>query len=334
MQRLAVKNFAIARKGQVEMEYRVLGKTGQKLSVLGFGASPFGGGFGSVNEREAIHAVHTALEFGVNYIDVSPYYGMTQAETILGKALQTLPRDAYYLSTKVGRYGATSFDFSAERVAKSVDESLQRLHVDYVDFIICHDIEYGSLEQVMNETIPMLRRLQSAGKVGYIGISGLPLKIFRHVAEQTEIDFILSYCHYCLNDTSLLNLVPSLEAKGIGIINASPLSMGLLTKGGPPEWHPAPAIIQEKCAEAACYCRGKGVDISQLALQFSFAQSDFASTLVGISRTEEIVTNIQQLNHKLDQELLSEVQAILRPIYNLSWLSGRPENNDLDENGH
>lgn len=314
------------------MQYRLLGKTGLHLSVLGFGASPLGGVFGSVDEREAIRAVHTAIELGVNYFDVAPYYGNTQAERVLGKALKTIPRDAYHLSTKVGRYGDTDFDFSADRVTRSVDESLRRLNLDYVDLIICHDIEFGSLEQVINETIPALRRLQAAGKVGYIGISGLPLQIFRHVSKQTEIDFILSYCHYCLNDTSLLDLAPSLKAEGIGIINASPLSMGLLTEAGPPEWHPAPAMLKAKCAEAARYCRSKGVDIAQLALQFSLAQYDFTSTLVGISRPEEIAANIQQLNQKLDKELLSEVQAILQPVHNLSWLSGRPENNGIQHN--
>jgi L-galactose dehydrogenase len=174
--------------------------------------------------------------------------------------------------------------------------------------------------------------LQEIGKIGYIGISGLPLKIFRYVADRAQIDFILSYCHYSLNDTSLADLVPKLKAKDIGIINASPLSMGLLTESGPPEWHPAPAAIRANCAEAAQYCRSKGIDFSQLALQFSFAQSDFASTLVGISRAEEIIANVQQLTQEIDQELLSDVQSILSPIHNLSWLSGRPENNELHPN--
>lgn len=310
------------------MEYRALGKTGLQLSVLGFGASPFGGAFGTVSEHDATHAVKSAIDLGVNYFDVAPYYGLTRAESVLGQALRTVPREAYYLSTKVGRYDKDVFDFSAQRVTQSVDDSLKRLCVDHIDLIICHDVEFGSLKQIIHETIPALRRVQEAGKVGFVGISALPLKMFREVSALTEIDFILSYCHYCLNDTSLADLAPLLTAKGIGIINASPLSMGLLTKGGPPEWHPAPVKLKNACAEATRYCLNKGVDISQLALQFSLAQTLFASTLIGILNTDQIMANVQQMAGPLDHALLSEVMEILQPVHNQTWLSGKPENND------
>ena len=310
------------------MEYRTLGKTGLCLSALGFGASPFGGAFGNVSEREATRAVKAAIDLGVNYFDVAPYYGLTRAEIVLGQALRTIPRDAYYLSTKVGRYDTDVFDFSAQRVTRSVDESLTRLGVDHIDLIICHDIEFGSLNQIIHETIPALRRVQEAGKVGFVGISALPLKMFREVSAQTEIDFILSYCHYCLNDTSLADLAPLLSEKGIGIINASPLSMGLLTKVGPPDWHPAPMELRNACAEATRHCLNKGVDISRLALQFSLAQTLFASTLIGILNAEQITANVQQIAEPLDNALLSEVMEILQPVHNQTWSSGRPENND------
>lgn len=314
------------------MEYRALGKTGLNLSVLGFGASPFGGAFGSVSEYDATHAVKSAIDLGVNYFDVAPYYGLTRAESVLGQALRTVPRDVYHISTKVGRYDKDVFDFSAPRVTKSVDESLRRLGLDYLDMVICHDIEFGSLTQIIHETIPALRRIQECGKVGFIGVSALPLKMFREVSGQTEIDFILSYCHYCLNDTSLADLAVQLTAKGIGVISASPLSMGLLTEAGPPEWHPASQQLRAACAQAAQYCRSRGVRISQIALQFSLAQTSFASTLVGILNADEITTNVQHITQPMDQELLYEVRAILQPVHNQTWLSGRPENNDSPEN--
>lgn len=309
------------------MEYRVLGKTGLQVSKLGFGASPFGNVLNG-HEEEAAHAVRAAIDLGVNFIDVSPYYGLTRAETVLGKALEGIPRDAYYLSTKVGRYGVADFDFSADRVVASVDESLERLHLDYVDIILCHDIEFGSLDQVIHETIPALRRVQEAGKARFIGVSGLPLKIFQVVTEQAELDLILSYCHYCLNDTTLAGLTPYLKQKHLGIISASPLSMGLLTEAGPPDWHPAPENLKDRCAAAGRYCRSQGVDIAKLALQFSLAQTDFATTLVGIANPEQIQTNVQWMHEPIDQELLSAVQAILAPVHNQTWPSGRPENND------
>lgn len=310
------------------MQYRLLGKTGLRLSELGLGAAPLGGVYQAIDEAQAIRAVHATLDMGVNYIDTSPYYGLTRSEAVLGKALQTVPRDSYILSTKVGRYDGAIFDFSADRVIASVDESLQRLNVDYTDIIICHDIEFGSLDQIVEETLPALRRVQAAGKARFIGISGLPLKIFRVVSQQADIDLILSYCHYALNDTSLTSVVPMLQEKRIGIINASALAMGLLTEDGPPAWHPASEELKSRCAEAARYCRSQGVDIAQLALQFSFAQSDFASTLVGVISEEQMAANIRALETPLDEQLLGEVQAILTSVRDQSWISGRPENND------
>jgi L-galactose dehydrogenase len=311
------------------MEYRVLGKSGLKVSQLGFGASPLGGVFGAVDEREAVKAVHTAIDLGVNYIDVSPFYGLTKAESVLGKALREIPRDAYYLATKVGRYGTAEFDYSARRVTASVDESLARLNVDYVDVILCHDIEFGALDQIVEETIPALRRVQEVGKARFIGISGLPLKIFPFVADRVDVDVVLSYCHYTLNDTALERLIPYLKDKQLGIINASPLAMGLLTEGSIPDWHPATKAMRETCAEAARYCRSNGVDIAQLALQFSASNPDVATTLVGIASSQQITQNVRWLEQPIDSELLAAVQAILQPIHNQSWRSGRTENDDV-----
>lgn len=309
------------------MEYRQLGKTGLKVSALSYGASSLGGVFHEIDETQGIKTVHTALALGINFIDVSPYYGLTRAETVLGKALKGIPRDRYYLATKVGRYGGDQFDFSAERVTASVDESLARLGVDAIDIIQCHDIEFGSLDQIVEETLPALRQLQAQGKVRFVGITGLPLKVFARVLEQAEIDTILSYCHYELNDASLAELIPALQAKHIGIISASPLGMGLLTERGAPEWHPAPAEIKETCARAAAYCRSQGVDIAQLAIQFSLSNPDIATTLVSTANPQNIIKNVKWLETPLDQALLAQVQAILAPIKNQTWPSGRPENN-------
>jgi len=309
------------------MEYRLLGQTGLKLSALSLGGSSLGGVFREVDEAEAIRAVHTAVDLGINFIDVSPFYGLTRAETVLGKALREIPRDRYILQTKVGRYGQDAFDFSAARVTASVEESLARLGVDHLDLIQCHDIEFGSLDQVVGETIPALRRLQEQGKVGHVGVTGLPLKIFVYVLEHAPLDAILSYCHYSLNDTALLDLLPYLQAKGVGVINASPLSMGLLTDRGAPEWHPAPPRVRQVCAQAAAYCRSQGADIAKLAVQFSVAHPDIATTLVGTANPANIAKNVRWAEEPLDYELLLRVLEVLEPIHNETWPSGRAENN-------
>jgi len=309
------------------MRYRDLGQTGLRVSVLSYGASPLGSVFRAIDEAEGMRAVHAALDLGVNLIDVSPYYGLTRAETVLGKALRGVPRGRYYLATKVGRYGEASFDFSAVRVTASLDESLARLGVDYVDLLQCHDIEFADLDQIVNETLPALRRLQAQGKARFVGITGLPLSIFRSVLDRADVDAVLSYCHYCLNDDSLTALLPYLQLRGVGVINASPLCMGLLSDRGAPAWHPASARLKAAAAEAAAFCRRQGADISKLAIQFSVANPSIATTLVGTASPTNLERNVRWIDEPIDASLLAAVQRILAPVHNETWPSGRPENN-------
>jgi L-galactose dehydrogenase len=309
------------------MEYRKLGKTGWNVSIIGYGAAPLGGVYGKLDEKKGLRSVHTAVDLGINFIDTAPYYGATVSETVLGKALKDIPRERYYLSTKIGRYGLADFDFSAERVIRSVDESLTRLGVAHIDLLICHDIEFVSIDQVVNETIPALQKLKRHGKVRKIAVSGLPLRIFPKVLDQTGLDAILSYCHYCLNDITLVRLFPYFQAKGVGVINAAPMAMGLLTEKGPQKWHPASNEIKEACARAVAHCKKKKASISKLALQFAIGHRDIASTFVGSPTPEEVKQNAKCVKERIDMGLLSEVQEILRPIQNQTWPSGRSENN-------
>jgi aryl-alcohol dehydrogenase-like predicted oxidoreductase len=313
------------------MDYRPLGKTGLQVSALGFGASPLGGVFGDVDAMEADEVVHEAIESGINYFDVAPFYGYTRAETVLGKALRGIPRDRFFLATKIGRYGQTAFDFSAARAERSVEESLRRLGTDHLDVILCHDIEFGSLDQVVEETLPALRAMQAQGKVRFVGVSGLPLAIFPAVLERAELDVILSYCHYTLIDTTLAELVPYLQSKEVGIINASPLAMGLLTERPVPSWHPAPPEMKAACVRAAALCRERGVDIAQLAVSFALTASPAATTLIGMADREALRKNLAWMTLPPDANLLAEVSALLEPVHNQSWPSGRPENSRMPE---
>lgn len=311
------------------MKYRVLGKTGWKVSVLGFGAAPLGRTHGDFSEKDGIRAVHTAIDLGINFIDVAPYYGRTMAESVLGNALKDISREKYYLATKVGRYGADEkdFDFSAERVIKSVDESLKRLRVAHIDLIQCQDIEFAHIPNLVEETIPALQKLKRQGKVRHIGVTGLPLKVFRKVLDKFAVDTIHSYCHFCLTNTTLVQLLPYLGEKRVGIINAAPLGMGLLTEKGPPRWHPAPAKVRDICAKAVAHCAKKKTPLPHLALQFATAHRDIATTLVGTSSAKKIKESVKCIENDLDQSLLTEVQDILTPIRNDIWPSGRKENN-------
>jgi aryl-alcohol dehydrogenase-like predicted oxidoreductase len=309
------------------MEYKNLGRTGMVVSNLSFGASSLGGVFHSLNEDKGIEVVYTAIENGINFIDVSPYYGHLKAEIVLGKALKNIDRTKYYLSTKVGRYGYDGqnfWDYSAARATESVFESMERLNVDYVDLINIHDIEFSDLELICKETLPALVELRKQGIVKHVGITNLTLQHFKYVIDHVPegtVECILSFCHYCLNDDALTDYLDYFEEKGIGVINASPFSMGLLTERGAPSWHPAPRPLQDLCRKAAAYCKDKGKSIEQLALKFAVSNPRIATTLFSTTRSACALQNIKWAEEPLDEELLREVQKIVEPRFRDTWLN-------------
>jgi len=310
------------------MERRILGNTGLSLPVVSFGASSLGQEFRQVDINEALRSVHVALDNGMNFIDTSPFYGRGMSEVMLGVALREVPRDSYLLGTKLGRYAGRHFDFSAKRVEESVDVSLERMGVDHLDICLCHDIEFVERQQIVDETLPALRKEQEKGKVRFIGISGYPMNNFKFVLDQTDLDVVLSYNHYTLQNTMFADLIPYLKEKGVGIMNAAPFSARLLTNATLPPWHKATPIVRETSKKAAEYCERAGVDIAQLALQFSIANRDMTTCITGSANPQRIAQWAEWAEKPLDQQLLTEVQKILAPIHNWFYIEGLPENND------
>ena len=310
------------------MDTRPLGNTGLRLPVLSFGASSLGQEFRQVDLNEALRSVHVALDLGMNFIDTSPFYGRGMSEILLGVALRGIPRDRYILGTKLGRYSGTHFDFSARRVAESVDVSLERMGVEHLDIILCHDIEFVDMNQIVDETLPALRKVQEQGKVRFVGISGYPMKTFKFVLDRTDLDVILSYNHYTLQNTMLADLVPFLKAKGVGIMNAAPFSARLLTNAPLPKWHKATPHVREVARQAAEHCQRKGTDIAKLAVQYSVANEDMATCIVGSANPDNVRKWAEWAAEPMDPQLLKEVLDILKPIHNWFYVEGRPENND------
>ncbi len=312
------------------MRYLELGKTGMRISHLSFGASSLGSVFRETKEKESIEAVEAAIEGGINFIDVSPYYGHYKAETVLGKALRNIPRNMYLLSTKVGRYGkngVNTWDYSARRVTDSVYESMERLGIEFIDLINVHDIEFqanlpGGLQKVVDETLPALVELKEKGVVGHVGITDLQLENLKWVVEHCQagmVESILNFCHYTLNDDALLDYLDFFEQRGIGIINASPLAMGLLSQRGVPAWHPAPQPLVEACHRAAEYCSQKGYPIEKLAVQFSVSNERIVSTLFSSANPANVRQNILWANEELDWDLVCEVKEIIGNQQRVTW---------------
>ena len=310
------------------MQTRVLGQTGLRLPILGFGASSLGQEFRKVTLDEAVSSVRVALDCGLNFIDTSPFYGRGMSEVLLGVALRDVPRDSYTLCTKLGRYDLAHFDFSAKRVAESIDVSLHRLGTDHLDIVLCHDIEFVEMQPIVDETLPALRKAQQSGKVRFIGFSGYPQRIFRFVCEQTPIDCVLSYNQYTLQNSRFADeTIPYLKEKGVGVMNAGPFSARLLTNAPLPAWLKEPEEVKAAARQAAAFCAGRGVDIARLALQYSLAHQDITTTIAGSANPENIRRWAQWAAEPIDAQLLKDVLGIFQPVRNVGHLEGLPKNN-------
>ncbi len=307
------------------MKFNEIGKTGMVVSALSFGASSLGSVFRSTREEEALEAVYTAIEGGMNFIDVSPYYGHYKAETVLGKALKNVPRDKYYLSTKVGRYGkdgVNTWDYSAKRAEESVYESMERLGIDHIDLINVHDVEFADLNQVVNETLPALVELREKGIVSHVGITDLQLENLKWVIEHVPagtVESVLNFCHYCLCDDKMVDFLDFFEANNVGVISASPLSMGLLSERGVPDWHPAPKPLVEVCKKAAEHCKAKGYPIEKLAMQYALSNDRIATTLFSSANPANVKKNLEFIEEPIAWNLVAEVQEIIGDQKRVSW---------------
>jgi L-galactose dehydrogenase len=310
------------------MQYKVLGKTGLQVSRLGFGCAPLGNEYGRLSDEEGTRAVLAAIDHGINFFDTSPYYGRTLSESRLGTALRGR-RSEVVLATKGGRFDAplaTGFDFSYNSIVAMCEASLTRLQTDYLDVYQLHDIEFGDRAVVVNEGIRALQDLRQAGKVRFVGVTGYALPLLREMVETQVLDVVLSYCHYNLLNQRLNEvLLPAVQAQGVGLINASVTHMGILTEQGPQGWHPAPRVVKETAVCAATFCREQGVSLAQLAIQFALQNQAVDVTLLGTRTHAELMSSLALLEAPLDEVVLAGVQAILEPVLNMSWESGRPE---------
>ncbi|MDB4272998.1 aldo/keto reductase [Akkermansiaceae bacterium] len=312
------------------METRPLGQTGIDLPILSFGASSLGAEFRAIDLNEAFAAVHTALDLGMNFIDTSPFYGRGMSEVMLGQALKGIDRSSYLLGTKLGRYSDRHFDFSAKRVDESLHVSMHRMGTDYLDLVLLHDVEFVKLDQIWEETIPALVKAKKEGKVRAIGFSCYPMACFNTVLDHAEddIDCVLSYNQYTLQNTAFAdNLVPRLKDKGLSAINAGPFSARLLTNAKLPDWLKEPEEVKDAARAAAKLCDDNGVDIAQLALQYSCSHPDIASTVAGSANPKNVEKWAKWLAEPIDQGLLAQVLEIFAPVKNLGHAEGLPENN-------
>ncbi|CAG7713567.1 unnamed protein product [Allacma fusca] len=320
-----------------KLEYRQLGNTGLRVSQIGLGTAVLGNLFGTINRDEGIEATQQAIKSGINYVDTAPFYNTSQ--DVLGDALRDVPRNTYYLATKVGREWlepvngrfdmSASFDFSAASVLKSFERSLQRLGLPYVDVVQIHDCDVpGDREILLKETLPALESLVKAGKARFIGITGYDLDFLQSIANEAKVDTVLSFSRYNLHDVSLLDYLDGFESKGVGVVTAAALAQGLLTTAGPQAWHCASEELKATTRQAVKHAQGLGTTIEEASLGFSLRSPDsrIATCLVSIA-TQDILT--QNLNAAVRPRTASDENLYkeLREVYgnqNNSWVGREP----------
>jgi aryl-alcohol dehydrogenase-like predicted oxidoreductase len=184
------------------------------------------------------------------------------------------------------------------------------------------------MQQIVDETLPALRKIQQAGKVRCIGFSGYPQKIFPFICDQAPIDCVLNYNQYTLQNTRFADeTIPFLKATGVGVMNAGPFSARLLTDAPLPAWLKEPDAVKAAARQAAALCRSRGTPIAKLALQFCLANPDIATTVAGSANPANIRDWADWAAEPLDETLLRDVQAIFAPVRNVGHAEGLPGNN-------
>lgn len=301
------------------MKYNVLGKTNMKVSMMGLGGAAFSNIYGTFDEQQSLRVIDAALRGGVNYLDTSPWYGQGCSEITIGKALQNVPRDRYFVAGKVGRYDRQThrmFDFSADRTLRAVDNSLQLLGIGYFDVIQVHDLSFApDIDMIMHETLPALAQVVRNGKARYIGLADYDINLMKQVVQESEVDIstILSHSRCTMFDMSLQHEMEFFKSKRIGVINAACTGMGLLTSKGPRSWHPADPILKSKCVEAAAYCREHEVELARVATWYSMHQSDADTHVCGFQTEDEVNAALDVVEKGLtDRELYIMEQVKLR----------------------
>ncbi|MFE0375594.1 aldo/keto reductase [Streptomyces inhibens] len=296
---------------------RTLGRSEVAVTALGFGAAAIAGLFTPVDEDEAAAAVESAWGAGIRYFDTAPHYGLGLSEHRLGAVLRTKPRDTYTVSTKVGRLLVPSegggregdfgddlahgfavpathcrrWDFSADGVRRSLEESLTRLGLDRVDLVLLHDPDDHE-EQAFREAYPALEELRSQGVVGAIGAGMNQSRMLTRFLEDTDVDAVLCAGRYTLlEQTALGELLPAAAARGKSVIVGGVFNSGLLADpkpGATYDYTTAPASLVSRALRMRTVAEGHGVPLRAAALRFPFGHPAVASVLVGARSAAQV----------------------------------------------
>ncbi|MEU5836899.1 aldo/keto reductase [Streptomyces diacarni] len=314
------------------MRYSTLGATGLKVSRLGLGTTTFMGIFARRPPQASQRVLLRGLDAGITLVDTAPSYGQGLAEEWVGRALRGR-REEVVLTTKAGCYAPGSFDFSPARIRSGLEDSLRRLGTGHVDVLFAHDVEHCAPGRLVEEVLPVLERLRDEGKTRAVGVSGLLLEPLAAAVRHAGAEVVQSYCRYGLHDRSLAAPAADWRARRVATILGSPLAMGLLTRAGPPGWHPAPAALRAAARRAAAVCAEHGTDLASLAMRYALACPQLDAVLTGAGDPGHLDRNLRAVESAPEPEVLDAVLGCFADVTERTWPSGDGGEGDDEGNG-
>lgn len=322
---------------------RTLGRTGVALPQMGFGAAPLGDLFSLVPEAEAQATLAAAWDAGIRYYDTAPWYGRGQSEHRVGRALYDRPRDAFALSTKVGRVLRASrdperfdrgfwtgglafphhFDYSYDGIMRAYEDSQQRLGIPRIDLLVIHDLDLwhhrtpalvqALLAQLASSGWRALAELREAGAVRGIGAGINELGMIPRFLDLLDLDFFLVALPYTLLDQGVLDdEFPSCVARGVGFIIGAVFASGILATGAVPGAKyryadPSPETMA-RVRHIEAVCARHGVPMAAAALQFPLGHPAVASVIPGAIGATQVQRNLAAFRHPIPDALWAELK--------------------------
>lgn len=294
---------------------------------LGFGGAPLGNMFNRVDEETAEGALLAAWDSGIRYFDTAPMYGCGLSEHRFGRVLRRFDRDAYVLSTKVGRLlipdpkapenlgpflGVLPFraqyDYSADGARRSIEDSLQRMGVGRIDIAYIHDVaedHHGPgwtevFATAMKGAARALTRMREEGIIRAWGLGVNRVEACQRALEESDPDVFLLAGRYSLLDlTALDTLFPACASRGVKVVVGGPFNSGLLAGGNTFEYAEAPPEQVAARDRIAALCQRHGVDIKAAALQFCAAHPVVASVIPGAKSGERVRQNVELMRRPI-----------------------------------
>ena len=321
---------------------RPLGRSPVRVTRLGFGGAPLGNLFRPIDEPEAVETVRRAWAAGVRYFDTAPLYGSGLSERRIGAALAGLPRDAFALSTKVGRslvprragapvgpsaYGDVppveiEFDYTAPAVRASLETSLERLGIGRVDVVLIHDLgvvthgpdDAQRYAEAMDGAYRVLHDLRADGRIRAIGVGANEWQILERCARDGDFDcFLLAGRYSLLEQTALDTFLPLCTRREIGVIVGGPYNSGVLAMGARPgatyNYAPAPPAVLERVRALERVVAAHGVPLAAAALQFPFHHPAVAAVIPGARAVSEVEENLRLLRHPIPLALWRDLKT-------------------------